>query len=116
MADTPPPPSNPAASPPEETPATQETTQADPQSQSQSHPQTKSKENEKGQNASQYTYIQYDPSKETTYVSAMQQLIMTELSEPYSIYVYRYFLYQWGELCFMVYPLLTIPSICHSYS
>ncbi|KAF4416967.1 N-alpha-acetyltransferase 30 [Colletotrichum fructicola] len=27
--------------------------------------------------------------------------LYTDLSEPYSIYVYRYFLYQWGHLCFM---------------
>lgn len=32
----------------------------------------------------------------------MRQLISKDLSEPYSIYVYRYFLYQWGHLCFMV--------------
>lgn len=29
-------------------------------------------------------------------------LINIELSEPYSIYTYRYFLTQWPELCFMV--------------
>jgi peptide alpha-N-acetyltransferase len=28
-------------------------------------------------------------------------LISKDLSEPYSIYVYRYFLYAWGPLCFM---------------
>lgn len=47
-------------------------------------------------------YIQYHSSKETTYLSAIRQLISDDLSEPYSIYVYRYFLYQWGDLCFMV--------------
>ena len=47
-------------------------------------------------------YIQYHSSKETTYLSAIRQLISRDLSEPYSIYVYRYFLYQWGDLCFMV--------------
>lgn len=31
----------------------------------------------------------------------MRQLISQELSEPYSIYVYRYFLYQWGDLCYL---------------
>lgn len=31
----------------------------------------------------------------------MRELISKDLSEPYSIYVYRYFLYQWAELCFM---------------
>lgn len=47
-------------------------------------------------------YIQYKSSHETIYLSAIRQLISTDLSEPYSIYVYRYFLYQWGDLCFMV--------------
>ncbi|KAK3173528.1 N-alpha-acetyltransferase 30 [Lepraria neglecta] len=46
-------------------------------------------------------YIQYHSSKESTYLSAIRQLISKDLSEPYSIYVYRYFLYQWGDLCFM---------------
>ncbi len=47
-------------------------------------------------------YVRYDSSKETQYLSAIRQLISKDLSEPYSIYVYRYFLYQWGDLCFMV--------------
>ncbi|OJJ51447.1 hypothetical protein ASPZODRAFT_56272 [Penicilliopsis zonata CBS 506.65] len=46
-------------------------------------------------------YVRYDPARENEYVPAMRQLISKDLSEPYSIYVYRYFLYQWGELCFM---------------
>lgn len=46
-------------------------------------------------------YVRYDGSRENEYVSAMRQLISKDLSEPYSIYVYRYFLYQWGDLCFM---------------
>ncbi|KAI9929183.1 N-alpha-acetyltransferase 30 [Aspergillus wentii] len=46
-------------------------------------------------------YVQYDGSRENEYLGAMRQLISKDLSEPYSIYVYRYFLYQWGELCFM---------------
>lgn len=47
-------------------------------------------------------YMQYHSSKETTYLGAIRQLISGDLSEPYSIYVYKYFLYQWGDLCFMV--------------
>ena len=47
-------------------------------------------------------YIQYSGDKEASYLPAIRQLISKDLSEPYSIYVYRYFLYQWGELCFMV--------------
>ncbi|OJD21434.1 hypothetical protein ACJ73_07224 [Blastomyces percursus] len=46
-------------------------------------------------------YVQYESDKENEYVSAMRQLISKDLSEPYSIYVYRYFLYQWGDLCYM---------------
>lgn len=47
-------------------------------------------------------YISYGTEKESPYLPAIRQLISKDLSEPYSIYVYRYFLYQWGDLCFMV--------------
>jgi peptide alpha-N-acetyltransferase len=47
-------------------------------------------------------YVQYEPTQEEQYLPAIRQLISKDLSEPYSIYVYRYFLYQWGELCYMV--------------
>lgn len=46
-------------------------------------------------------YVSYGTEKESPYLPAIRQLISKDLSEPYSIYVYRYFLYQWGELCFM---------------
>lgn len=46
-------------------------------------------------------YVRYDSGRENEYVAAMRQLISKDLSEPYSIYVYRYFLYQWGDLCFL---------------
>ncbi|EKV06826.1 Acetyltransferase, GNAT family, putative [Penicillium digitatum] len=46
-------------------------------------------------------YVRYEKSRENEYVAAMRQLISKDLSEPYSIYVYRYFLYQWGDLCFL---------------
>ncbi|MCJ1259943.1 N-alpha-acetyltransferase mak3 [Lignoscripta atroalba] len=46
-------------------------------------------------------YVPYESSKEAIYLSSIRQLISRDLSEPYSIYVYRYFLYQWGDLCFM---------------
>lgn len=47
-------------------------------------------------------YVSYGTEKESPYLPAIRQLISKDLSEPYSIYVYRYFLYQWGHLCFMV--------------
>lgn len=56
-------------------------------------------------NGGELRYVQYHGSKEETYLPAIRQLISKDLSEPYSIYVYRYFLYQWGHLCYMVYSL-----------
>lgn len=47
-------------------------------------------------------YVQYEPASEEQFLPAIRQLISKDLSEPYSIYVYRYFLYQWGDLCYMV--------------
>ena len=47
-------------------------------------------------------YVQYSHALEDQYLPAIRSLISKDLSEPYSIYVYRYFLYQWGHLCFMV--------------
>lgn len=55
-------------------------------------------------------YVQYHGAKEETYLPAIRQLISKDLSEPYSIYVYRYFLYQWGELCYMVLTPLLLRS------
>lgn len=52
--------------------------------------------------AASLRYVQYDASKEALYLPDIRELISKDLSEPYSIYVYRYFLYQWADLCFMV--------------
>ena len=57
-------------------------------------------------------YIQYGQDKENEYLGAIRQLISQDLSEPYSIYVYRYFLYQWGDLCYMVCKI----GICTNYA
>ncbi|KAI9052390.1 hypothetical protein LZ554_003738 [Drepanopeziza brunnea f. sp. 'monogermtubi'] len=46
-------------------------------------------------------YIQYEHALEKKYLPSIRAIISKDLSEPYSIYVYRYFLYQWGDLCFM---------------
>ncbi|KAK4124182.1 acyl-CoA N-acyltransferase [Parathielavia appendiculata] len=46
-------------------------------------------------------YIQYQHSLEAQYLPAIRALISKDLSEPYSIYVYRYFLCQWGHLCYL---------------
>lgn len=52
-------------------------------------------------------YSRYDSAQEPTQLETIRSLISSDLSEPYSIYVYRYFLYQWGNLCYMVYYFLT---------
>ncbi|KAI0969127.1 GAG protein N-acetyltransferase [Xylaria arbuscula] len=46
-------------------------------------------------------YLQYEHGLEEKYLPAIRALISKDLSEPYSIYVYRYFLYQWAHLCYM---------------
>ncbi|QPG93824.1 hypothetical protein C2857_002898 [Epichloe festucae Fl1] len=46
-------------------------------------------------------YVQYQHELESRYLPAIRSLISKDLSEPYSIYVYRYFLCQWAHLCFM---------------
>lgn len=42
------------------------------------------------------TYTNFNDESE---LKAIQSLIDKELSEPYSIYTYRYFVYNWPELC-----------------
>ncbi|KAG5920717.1 hypothetical protein E4U42_006092 [Claviceps africana] len=46
-------------------------------------------------------YIQYQHELESRYLPAIRSLISKDLSEPYSIYVYRYFLCQWAHLCYL---------------
>ena len=48
-----------------------------------------------------------DPVEYVVYESELQmpdimRLIQKDLSEPYSIYTYRYFIHTWPHLCFMV--------------
>ncbi|KAG4431622.1 hypothetical protein IFR05_012885 [Cadophora sp. M221] len=54
-----------------------------------------------GEIPSELRYIQYEHALEKKYLPSIRAIISKDLSEPYSIYVYRYFLYQWGDLCFM---------------
>lgn len=55
-------------------------------------------------------YVQYEHSLEAQYLPVIRALISKDLSEPYSIYVYRYFLCQWAHLCFMVRLIICSPS------
>ncbi|OAA54484.1 Acyl-CoA N-acyltransferase [Niveomyces insectorum RCEF 264] len=56
---------------------------------------------ERARPASELKYIRYEHDLEHQYLPAIRALISRDLSEPYSIYVYRYFLCQWSHLCFM---------------
>ena len=49
--------------------------------------------------------VRYRQEEEDEFLEPIRELITKDLSEPYSIYVYRYFLFQWPELCWMVGPL-----------
>lgn len=44
------------------------------------------------------TYIQYS---DETQMPLIMRLIQKDLSEPYSIYTYRYFIHNWPNLCFL---------------
>lgn len=43
-------------------------------------------------------YIQYESELQ---MPAMMELFQKDLSEPYSIYTYRYFIHNWPKLCFL---------------
>jgi peptide alpha-N-acetyltransferase len=47
-------------------------------------------------------YRTYNKDQEETELQIVKKLVSDDLSEPYSIYVYRYFIYEWPELCFLV--------------
>ena len=46
--------------------------------------------------------IEYISYKDETQLPEIMALIDQELSEPYSIFTYRYFITLWPDLCFMV--------------
>ena len=47
----------------------------------------------------QVEYVNYESE---TQMGAIMSLIQKDLSEPYSIYTYRYFIHNWPHLCFLV--------------
>ena len=44
-------------------------------------------------------YVQYESELQ---MPDIMRLIQKDLSEPYSIYTYRYFIHNWPKLCFLV--------------
>lgn len=45
------------------------------------------------------TYVRYQSERQ---MADLMKLISSDLSEPYSIYTYRYFIHNWPDLCFLV--------------
>ena len=48
-------------------------------------------------------FVNYESERQ---MPDIMRLIQKDLSEPYSIYTYRYFIHNWPHLCFLVRPLL----------
>lgn len=53
-------------------------------------------------NPNDFTKYKIDNYKDENDLKEIIILINDELSEPYSIYTYRYFLRTWPQLCFIV--------------
>lgn len=47
--------------------------------------------------------IQYSDYKSELQLPNIINLIENDLSEPYSVYTYRYFIHNWPNLCFLVF-------------
>ncbi|ORX61010.1 acyl-CoA N-acyltransferase [Piromyces finnis] len=47
--------------------------------------------------------ISYEPFESENQMSEITSLIESHLSEPYSIYTYRYFIHSWPDLCLLCY-------------
>lgn len=50
-------------------------------------------------NQSLIEYVQYESELQ---MPMIMKIIQKDLSEPYSIYTYRYFIHNWPKLCFLV--------------
>jgi len=46
--------------------------------------------------------VKYNMYESETQMESIMKLITKDLSEPYSIYTYRYFIHNWPKLCFLV--------------
>lgn len=46
--------------------------------------------------------VKYSVYESEEQLSDVMQLMKVDLSEPYSVYTYRYFIHQWPHLCMLV--------------
>lgn len=53
-------------------------------------------------------YVRYESELQ---MPDIMRLITKDLSEPYSIYTYRYFIHNWPQLCFLVSPETSSPEL-----
>lgn len=60
--------------------------------------------------------IQYVSYTSELQMPDIMKLIQKDLSEPYSIYTYRYFIHNWPKLCFLVCVLQKISILCYNLS
>lgn len=51
----------------------------------------------------QIDYKAYDKDDEENQMNIIKKMVSDDLSEPYSIYVFRYFIYEFPDLCFLAY-------------
>nr|XP_046914158.1 N-alpha-acetyltransferase 30-like [Dermatophagoides farinae] len=58
-------------------------------------------ESNSSSSSSQSSSIEYICYKNETQMPDIMRLIQKDLSEPYSIYTYRYFIHNWPQLCFL---------------
>lgn len=56
--------------------------------------------------------IQYHTYKGEEELEMIKEMIQKDLSEPYSIFTYRYFISGWPDLCYLVILNLEGPSVC----
>ena len=71
----------------------------------------KKEEAEGLQEGSEIEYVSYGGEH---HLPLIMNLVDQELSEPYSIFTYRYFVYLWPQLSFLVRIVLSLPFIYFS--
>ena len=57
-----------------------------------------------GENLLQQIGVEIEPYESENDLPGIMALITKDLSEPYSIYTYRYFIHNWPQICFKVCP------------
>lgn len=56
--------------------------------------------------------VEYVNYRDERQMPDIMRLIQKDLSEPYSIYTYRYFIHNWPQLCFLVSELSLLVAFC----